>query len=199
LTELALRAGFRAIDTANQRRYYFEAGVGEGLTAACRAGIVTCAALFLQTKFSYRRGQDDRLPYDPAANLATQVAQSLASSLDHLATDHVDSMVLHGPSSNYNWTDADAEVWGAMRQERDSGRTRPLSVSNVSLDHLEQIAATRDEILAFVQNRWFARLVGDRDVRISASSAESSTRAFRSSPRIRRSCITRLSSRRPQS
>ena len=31
LTELAIRQGFRAIDTANQRRHYFEAGVGEGL------------------------------------------------------------------------------------------------------------------------------------------------------------------------
>jgi hypothetical protein len=31
LTERTLRAGFRAIDTANQRRHYFEAGAGEGL------------------------------------------------------------------------------------------------------------------------------------------------------------------------
>ena len=29
LTELALRVGFRGIDTANQRRHYFEAGVGQ--------------------------------------------------------------------------------------------------------------------------------------------------------------------------
>src|SRR2546430_14967545 len=29
-TELAIRSGFRAIDTANQRRHYFEAGVGQG-------------------------------------------------------------------------------------------------------------------------------------------------------------------------
>ena len=34
LTELALRMGFRAIDTANQRRHYFESGVGQGLAAA---------------------------------------------------------------------------------------------------------------------------------------------------------------------
>ena len=34
LTELALRTGFRGIDTANQRRHYFEAGVGQGLAAA---------------------------------------------------------------------------------------------------------------------------------------------------------------------
>src|SRR5208282_3743654 len=99
LVELALRAGFRGIDTANQRRHYHEAGVGEGLAAAYRAGIVTRADLFLQTKFTYERGQDHRLPYDPVAPLAIQVAQSLASSLEHLGTDRVDSYVLHGPAS----------------------------------------------------------------------------------------------------
>jgi diketogulonate reductase-like aldo/keto reductase len=83
LVELALRMGFRGIDTANQRKHYFEAGVGEGLAAAYRAGIVTRADLFLQTKYTYQPGQDHRLPYDPDADLATQVVQSLASSLEH--------------------------------------------------------------------------------------------------------------------
>src|SRR5579859_6982413 len=133
LTELALHMGFRGVDTANQRKHYFEAGVGEGLAAAYRAGVVTRAGLFLQTKFTYQRGQDHRLPYDPAASLSAQVAQSLASSLKHLGTDHVDSYVLHGPSSQEEWTDADSEVWEAMRKERDAGRTLHLGVSNISL------------------------------------------------------------------
>jgi len=107
LTELALRAGFRGIDTANQRRHYFEAGVGEGLAAVYRAGVVTRADLFLQTKFTYQRGQDHRLPYDPAAPPGVQVAQSLASSLEHLGTDYIDSFVLHGPVSGYEWTETD--------------------------------------------------------------------------------------------
>src|SRR6187455_2987704 len=33
LTELALRAGFRGIDTANQRKHYHEAAVGRGVAA----------------------------------------------------------------------------------------------------------------------------------------------------------------------
>jgi diketogulonate reductase-like aldo/keto reductase len=165
LTELALRTGFRAIDTANQRKHYFEAGVGQGLAAAYRAGTVTRDDLFLQTKFTYQRGQDHRLPYDPAASLALQVVQSLASSLEHLGTDHVDSFVLHGPSSNYEWTAADAEVWEAMRKERDAGRTRRLGVSNVSPEHLQQLAASGAELPGFVQNRCFARLGWDREVR----------------------------------
>jgi len=165
LTELALRMGFRGIDTANQRRHYFEAGVGQGLAAAYRAGVVTRADLFLQTKFTYQDGQDHRLPYDPAAELLTQVAQSMASSLEHLGTDHVDSYVLHGPASGRGWTDDDAEVWAAMGKERDAGHTRLLGVSNVSLRHLEQMAATGAEAPAFVQNRCFARLGWDREVR----------------------------------
>jgi diketogulonate reductase-like aldo/keto reductase len=166
LVELALRTGFRAIDTANQRRHYFEEGVGQGLAAAYRAGVVTRDDLFLQTKFTYRPGQDHRLPYDPAASLSVQVAQSLASSLEHLATDHVDSYVLHGPSSGYGWTDADAEVWETMTKERDAGRTRLLGVSNVSLQQVEQMAAIHSEAPAFVQNRCYARLGWDRDVRL---------------------------------
>lgn len=164
LTEQALRMGFRGIDTANQRRHYFEAGVGAGLAAAYQAGVVTRGDLFLQTKFTYQRGQDHRLPYDPRARFSVQVAQSLASSLEHLGTDYVDSFVLHGPAG-YEWTDADAEVWEAMVRERDAGRTRLLGVSNVSLLHLEQMAAAHTEIPAFVQNRCFARTGWDREVR----------------------------------
>jgi diketogulonate reductase-like aldo/keto reductase len=88
----------------------------------------------------------------------------MASSLTHLGTDHVDSYVLHGPSSGYDWTEADAEVWEAMIRERDSGRTGLLGVSNVSLQHLEQMAAAH-QVPAFVQNRCFARTGWDREVR----------------------------------
>ncbi|HEY1657605.1 MAG TPA: aldo/keto reductase, partial [Candidatus Sulfotelmatobacter sp.] len=165
LVELALRAGFRAIDTANQRRHYFEAGVGEALAVAYREGVVTRAELFLQTKFTYRAGQDQRLPYDPSAKLAVQVEQSIASSLEHLQTDYVDSYVLHGPASNYGWSNADAEVWEAMKRERDAGRARLLGVSNVAIEHLEQMVEFHKAAPAFVQNRCYARLGWDHEVR----------------------------------
>jgi diketogulonate reductase-like aldo/keto reductase len=164
LTELAIKQGFRGIDTANQRRHYFEAGVGHALAALYRARLVSRNDLFLQTKFTYQPGQDHRLPYDPAADFSTQVAQSMASSLEHLGTDYVDSYVLHGPWSGRGWTEIDAETWEAMRRERDYGRALYLGVSNVSLRHLEQMAATT-ELPAFVQNRCFARTGWDREVR----------------------------------
>lgn len=165
LTELALRAGFRGIDTANQRRHYVEAGVGEALATAYGAGLVTRAAVFLQTKFTYQRGQDHRLPYDPSAPVPTQVAQSMASSLEHLGTDHVDSYILHGPASGRDWTEDDVDAWAAMSRERDIGHTRWLGVSNVSLRHLVQMEATGAERPAFVQNRCYARFGWDRGVR----------------------------------
>ncbi|HEX4486763.1 MAG TPA: aldo/keto reductase [Terriglobales bacterium] len=164
LTELALRAGFRAIDTANQRKHYFEAGVGEALASVYAAGVVARKDLFLQTKFTYQRGQDHRLPYDINASLSTQVAQSMASSLEHLGTDYVDSYVLHGPS-DYVWNDDDSEVWQSMCKERDAGRVRQLGVSNVSSQHLGEMLDLGFEAPAFVQNRCFARTGWDREVR----------------------------------
>ena len=126
---------------------------------------MTRAELFLQTKFTYQNGQDHRLPDDPEPDLSTQVAQSMASSLEHVGTDHVDSYVLHGPASGHGWTEEDAAVWAAMVREPDAGRTRLLGVSNVSWRHLAQMALSGAETPAFVQNRCFARRGWDRDVR----------------------------------
>src|SRR5438874_7287012 len=67
LTELALRQGFRGIDTANQRRHYHEAAVGQAVRAAVEGGLAGRDELFLQSKFTFRGGQDHRLPYDPDA------------------------------------------------------------------------------------------------------------------------------------
>ena len=53
-----------------------------------------------------------------------------------------------------------------MCNERDSGRVRFLGVSNISLRHLEQMLAVNAEAPTYVQNRCFARLKWDRDVRL---------------------------------
>jgi diketogulonate reductase-like aldo/keto reductase len=165
LTGLALRVGFRAIDTANQRKHYHEAGVGEALREAYAAGLVTRADLFLQTKFTSLDGQDHRLPYDREARPAVQVAQSMLSSLEHLGTDYVDSLVLHGPMTGSRWTDSDTEVWQAMVKERDAGRALALGVSNISAKQLREMAASHSEAPAYVQNRCYAKHGWDREVR----------------------------------
>jgi diketogulonate reductase-like aldo/keto reductase len=165
LVSLALRAGFRAFDTANQRKHYFEAAVGDALADAYRDGTIARSELFLQTKFTYRDGQDHRLPYDPKAPAAEQVAQSLASSLEHLHTDYVDSFLLHGPSSHLHWTETDSEVWDAMLKELKAGRALSIGVSNVSVDHLQEMTRRHKDLPAFVQNRCYARFGWDREVR----------------------------------
>ncbi|MBK8995637.1 MAG: aldo/keto reductase [Myxococcales bacterium] len=159
LVRLALDAGFRAIDTANQRKHYFEAAVGEAVAGVPRE------ELFLQTKFTYARGQDHRLPYDPRASFATQVEQSFASSLEHLGTSYLDSFVLHGPASGRGLTPADREVWGAMEALAKAGKTRLLGLSNVSLEQLAAFVELASVPIAFVQNRCYARTGWDRDVR----------------------------------
>jgi diketogulonate reductase-like aldo/keto reductase len=165
LTELALQQGFRGIDTANQRRHYFEAAVGQGLAAAIRSGLVKRDDLFLQTKFTFRDGQDHRLPYDPKARIPTQVEQSFLSSLEHLGTDRIDSYVLHGPSQRLGLGLADWDAWRAMEAIHVSGKTRFLGVSNVTLEQLESLCNKARVTPRFVQNRCYAIRGWDRDVR----------------------------------
>jgi diketogulonate reductase-like aldo/keto reductase len=162
LTLAALRAGFRAIDTANQRKHYVEADVG----AALAQSGVPREELFLQTKFTYRRGQDQRLPYDAAAPIATQVEQSFESSLQHLGVERIDSYLLHGPWSAHGWSAEDRAAWGAMETLQRAGRVRLLGVSNVSREQLEALCTHERVRPAFVQNRCHARTGWDRQVRV---------------------------------
>ena len=173
LTRLALEVGFRGIDTANQRKHYFEAGVGAAIAAA---GIAR-DELFLQTKFTDVRGQDHRLPYDPDAPpfsselIWRQVEQSFASSLTHLGVDHVDSYVLHGPESGRGWSAADREVWSAMERLHRERRARLLGVSNISRDQLVTLCGSATVAPALVQNRCYARTGWDQEVRRGLSRA----------------------------
>lgn len=165
LVRLAIEAGFRGIDTANQRRHYHEAGVGAAVAGAIADGLVRRDELFLQTKFTYVGGQDHRLPYDPAADYPTQVRQSLASSLEHLHVDVIDSYVLHGPSRRFGLAAADLEVWQTMEELHATGKTRFLGISNVGLDQLDALCAQAATAPSFVQNRCFARNGWDAEVR----------------------------------
>jgi diketogulonate reductase-like aldo/keto reductase len=165
LTRLAIEAGFRGIDTANQRRHYFEAGAGTAVAGAIRDGIIRRDDLFLQTKFTYIDGQDHRLPYEPHAATKTQLFQSFASSLEHLQVSMIDSYVLHGPSRRRGLGEADREVWQAMESLHASGKTRYLGISNVAIDQIEELWSEASVKPAFVQNRCFARLAWDREVR----------------------------------
>ncbi|ARJ65459.1 aldo/keto reductase [Magnetospirillum sp. ME-1] len=163
LVELALAQGFRGIDTACQPKHYHESGVGEGLAAAWAKGLRR-DEIYLQTKFTPLAGQDpQRIPYDPSASLARQVAQSFERSRANLGTDVLDGLVLHSPLAG----PADfREVWTAMEALFDDGGVRQLGISNCYdpevLRHLCETARVRP---AIVQNRFYAATGYDRALR----------------------------------
>ncbi len=161
----AIAAGFRAFDTANQRKHYVEEEVGAAVRIAIASGTVTQRDLFLQTKFTYQRGQDHRLPYDPDCDLTTQVRQSIASSLEHLGVTRIDSYLLHGPSRSGGLGQADWETWRAMEDAVDEGVVGLLGISNVSADQLDALLAHARIRPVFVQNRCLARAGWDAEVR----------------------------------
>jgi len=165
LVREALAAGFRGLDTANQPRHYDEAGVGRALAGAFEEGTLSREDVFLQTKFTHLPGQDHRLPYDPRAPVAEQVAQSFRSSLEHLGVERIDSYVLHGPSRRSGLADADREAWRAMEAVHEGGRARLLGVSNVTAEQVETLYELARVKPAFVQNRCFARVGWDAAVR----------------------------------
>lgn len=165
LVRNAIAAGFRGIDTANQRKHYHEAGVGEALRSLFAEQLVTRDDLFIQTKFTSPGGQDHRLPYDPRADIATQVVGSFESSLEHLGVDRIDSLLIHGPHARHHLTDADHETWRTMEVLSREGRVRLIGVSNVTAPQVEELVSLATVPPAFVQNRCFARLGWDRDVR----------------------------------
>ena len=165
LTLQAINCGFRAIDTANQRKHYVESAVGAALSAALAARIATRESLFLQTKFTYPAGQDHRLPYDANADVGTQVHQSIESSLCHLGVTRIDSYILHAPSRTVGLAETDWQAWRAMEQEVRNGRIGLLGVSNVSFEQLGTLLDRVKIAPAFVQNRCLARMGWDADVR----------------------------------
>ena len=165
LVARALHAGFRGIDTANQRKHYDEAAVGVALTRSFERGELSRDQVFVQTKFTFPPGQDHRIPYDPHASVAEQVEQSFESSLEHLGVERIDSYVLHGPSVPSGLGQADREAWRAIEALHQAGKARLIGVSNVRPDQLELLCELAEVPPAFVQNRCFARMGWDAEVR----------------------------------
>jgi len=164
LVQFAVASGFTAIDTANQLIHYQEALVGEALQALAKKGIKR-DSLFLQTKFTSVDGQGGRAPYDPSADLTTQVCQSFDSSLNHLGTDYVDSYVLHAPFQRRGLGTADWEVWTAMEGLYRGGKIKMIGVSNITGAQLAQLCEQANVKPMVVQNRCFAARGWDKAVR----------------------------------
>lgn len=160
LVLLALKTGFRGIDTACQPRHYDEAAVG----AAIEQSGCLRSELFLQTKFTPLSGQDpEQTPYDRDAPLEEQVKQSVAASLRNLRTTHIDCLVLHSPLPTHAET---LRVWRAVEKHVAAGEVRSLGVSNAyDATVLAELYAAAAVKPSCVQNRWVAETRHDESVR----------------------------------
>ena len=163
LVTLAIRSGFRGIDTACQPKHYDEAGVGAGVAASLREGL-TRTDLYLQTKFTSLSGQDpDRIPYDRDVSLPVQVAESVVISLKNLQTDYLDCVLLHSPMPSMTQTQT---AWRALEAFIDTGLVRQIGISNCyRLDDLKSLYESARIKPAVVQNRFYADTNYDRQVR----------------------------------
>ena len=157
----ALKLGYRAIDTANQRKHYFEEGVGNAIS---KSGIPR-KELFIQTKFTYASSQDNRIPYNKNSDFTTQVMQSFESSLLHLKTEYIDSYLLHGPKTPYSVTYDDLMVYKAMEALFEKKKILALGVSNVTIKQLKVFYEKAKHKPKIVQNRCYASMGWDKEVR----------------------------------
>lgn len=127
LVELALKKGFRGIDTACQPKHYNEVLVGEGISRAYESGLKR-SELFIQTKFTSFAGQDpNNCPYDPSLSIEKQIQKSLSVSLENLKTPYLDSLVLHSPLKTFEET---KKAWKVFESFIEDGSVKQIGISN---------------------------------------------------------------------
>ncbi|KAI0845759.1 Aldo/keto reductase [Daldinia vernicosa] len=171
LVFLALKTGFRGIDTAAQPRHYREDLVGAAVKQAISSNIVKRDDLFVQTKFTSVDGQDpNNLPYDLNAPLEEQVHSSVASSLNNFRYSdsesdepYIDSLVLHSPLRTLAET---AIVWETL-ETYVPHKIRQLGISNAPLEVVDYLNTNPDIIVrpACVQNRFYPATHWEVDLR----------------------------------
>jgi alcohol dehydrogenase (NADP+) len=140
-TRTALDVGFRHFDCAE--RYRNEEQVGEALREAVRAGSVTRGDLFITTKLWNNNHRPER------------VQPALEASLARLQVDYVDLYLMHTPfafrpGDIQDPRDPDGNViydegvslmdtWSAMENLVDRGKCKAIGLSDVVLDHVQEV------------------------------------------------------------
>ncbi|KAK8039207.1 d-xylose reductase II III [Apiospora rasikravindrae] len=147
LVYLAIKSGFRGIDTAALPLYYQERLVGDGVRRAVDEGIVTRKELYIQTKFAPPDSEEyyGCMPYDRDMPLKEKVKASVESSLKNFAIScptspqpaYLDCVLLNTPLPTIEETVA---VWQTL-EEFVPHRIRRLGIANVHqmiVEHLLQ-------------------------------------------------------------
>jgi diketogulonate reductase-like aldo/keto reductase len=188
----AIKAGFRAVDTAAQPRHYQEHLVGDGIRRAIADKIVGRKDLYVrkiaifdipdsqtannsqvQTKFSPVSAQDpENMPYDASAPVTEQVHASIKSSLQNLRSEsdpssvdeaYIDTVVIHSPLSTLAQT---LEAWHAL-ETYVPHRIRNLGISNCPLPMLRELCTSSQTTVkpSVVQNRFYEDTLFDVPLR----------------------------------
>ncbi|APT18367.1 aldo keto reductase family protein [Amylolactobacillus amylotrophicus DSM 20534] len=138
--EMALRAGYRHIDTAEA--YGNEESVGQGIIDSD----VARSDIFLTSKLwnSYR-GYDETIA-------------AFNDSLKKLKTDYLDLFLIHWANPikfRDHWQKSNAESWRAMEDLYEAGKIKAIGVSNFRTHHLEELKKTA-KVLPLVNQMFLA-------------------------------------------
>ncbi|MFJ4332570.1 MULTISPECIES: aldo/keto reductase [unclassified Streptomyces] len=122
----AVQIGYRNIDTA--QAYGNERGVGEGV----RTSGMPRQELFVSTKLAA-----EIKDYD-------QALAAIDGSLEKLALDHVDLMLIHSPQPwddfrGGDYAQGNRAAWHALEEAHQAGKIRAIGVSNFQQHDLENI------------------------------------------------------------
>ena len=138
-----MRAGFRGIDSSNAGSGCREDLVGIGLRNVLANNNVKRGDIDIQTGFTPPvKSASNYLPYSRRAPIATQVSQSVMSSLHHLRVSehpggaegtYLDCLMLETPLSEYEQT---LEVWQAL-EKHVPDTVKFLGIRNPSLPILQ--------------------------------------------------------------
>ncbi len=131
-TALALRTGYRHIDTAEM--YGNEKGVGE----AVRASGIDRSEIFVTSKLNngFHRPDDAR--------------KAFQGTLEALDLGYVDLFLIHWPLPTLYDGDF-VSTWKVLEELAADGRARSVGVSNFQVAHLERLAAECDVVPAVNQ------------------------------------------------
>ncbi|KAJ1459752.1 NADP-dependent oxidoreductase domain-containing protein [Pelagophyceae sp. CCMP2097] len=166
LVEKALRAGFFGVDTAADEGRFNDTGVGEALRRVY--GSKNRGGYYVQLKVHhtaapgkpeplgdvYRlgaqqpknlRGHPHEREGDEAAAAAERVRSSVERSLQNMGLDHVDVLLLRGPSaaavSAKTLQEADVGAWREMQKLATEGKVSALGVCNFGAELLDELIA----------------------------------------------------------
>ena len=152
-TKTALEVGFRHLDCAE--RYRNEEQVGEAIRESMLGGSFKRGDLFVTTKLWNSNHRPER------------VKPAFEASRARLQLDYIDLYLMHTPfafqpGDNQDPRDANGNViyddgvtlmdtWRAMESLLDSGKLKAIGLSDVSLEHVQEVAASGTVKPAVVQ------------------------------------------------